>query len=86
MHDGSITTLDEVLSFYEAGGRVVTEGPRQGDGRLHPGKNPFIKSFALTPEERRDVLAFLSALTDERFLSDPRYSRPDASAHAASSP
>jgi cytochrome c peroxidase len=78
MHDGSLATLDEVIDFYAAGGRVVTEGPRQGDGRLHPAKSPFIKGFTLTPAERQDLLAFLSALTDERFLSDPRHGEPPA--------
>jgi cytochrome c peroxidase len=78
MHDGSLATLDEVIDFYAAGGRVLSEGPRQGDGRLHPAKSPFIKGFTLTPEERRDLLAFLSALTDEHFLSDSRHGRPGA--------
>ena len=79
MHDGSLPTLEAVIDFYAAGGRVLTEGPRPGDGRLHPGKSPFIKGFELTPEERADLRAFLGALTDERFLTDPRYADPDAS-------
>jgi len=76
MHDGSLATLDDVINFYSAGGRVLDHGPRTGDGRLHPGKSPFIKGFALTPEERTDLLAFLAALTDENFLSDPRLADP----------
>lgn len=43
-----------------------------------PGKSPFIKGFELTAGERADLLIFLAALTDERFLSDPRYADPDA--------
>jgi cytochrome c peroxidase len=76
MHDGSLATLDEVIDFYAAGGRVVSEGPRHGDGRLHPGKSPFIRGFVLTPEERQDLLAFLSALTDEHFLTNSGYAAP----------
>jgi cytochrome c peroxidase len=76
MHDGSLATLNDVLDFYAAGGRVVADGPRTGDGRVHPGKSPFIKGFTLTAEERADVLAFLEALTDRRFLKDPRLSDP----------
>ena len=76
MHDGSLATLDEVIDFYAAGGRVIHDGPRAGDGRAHPGKSPFIKGFELTPEERADLLAFLNALTDERFLADPRHGNP----------
>lgn len=77
MHDGSLATLEEVIDFYAAGGRVLSEGPRAGDGRSHPGKSPFIKGFSLTPEERQDLLAFLSSLTDEQFLTDPRHADPE---------
>jgi cytochrome c peroxidase len=52
---------------------VLTEGPRQGDGALHPAKSPFIRGFTLTADERHDLLAFLASLTDEAFLSDPRF-------------
>lgn len=76
MHDGSLATLNDVIDFYSAGGRVLTDGPRPGDGRAHPGKSPFIKGFTLTAQERADLLAFLSSLTDERFLNDPRYADP----------
>jgi cytochrome c peroxidase len=78
MHDGTLATLDDVINFYEAGGRVMTEGPRAGDGRAHPGKSPFIRGFTLTAQERQDLLAFLSSLTDERFLSDPKFADPNA--------
>jgi cytochrome c peroxidase len=76
MHDGSIATLGEVIDFYAAGGRVMTGGPRPGDGRAHPGKNPFIKGFSLTAQEKQDLLDFLSSLTDEHFLSDPTLADP----------
>lgn len=78
MHDGSLATLNDVIDFYAAGGRVLTEGPRIGDGRAHPGKSAFIKGFTLTAQEREDLLAFLSSLTDEHFLSDPKFAAPDA--------
>ena len=66
-----------VIDFYSAGGRVIAEGPRAGDGRTHPGKSPFIRGFTLTAQERQDLLAFLASLTDEKFLSDPQYSAPN---------
>jgi len=78
MHDGSLATLDDVIDFYSAGGRVLTDGPRAGDGRAHPGKSPFIRGFTLTAQEREDLLAFLSSLTDEHFLSEPKYGDPNA--------
>jgi cytochrome c peroxidase len=76
MHDGSLATLNDVLDFYAAGGRIVTDGPRPGDARTHPGKSPFIKGFTLTEQERADLLAFLESLTDRSFLQDPRFSDP----------
>ena len=78
MHDGSLATLGDVIDFYAAGGRVLTDGPRPGDGRSHPGKNPFIKGFTLTAQERQDLLDFLSSLTDERFLNNPEFAPPNA--------
>jgi cytochrome c peroxidase len=78
MHDGSLATLEDVIDFYAAGGRVLTGGPRAGDGRAHPGKSPFVKGFTLTAQERQDLLAFLSSLTDERFLANPQFADPNA--------
>jgi cytochrome c peroxidase len=83
MHDGSLATLEEIIDFYAAGGRTLSDGPRQGDGKAHPGKSPFVKSFTLTEQERQDLLDFLSSLTDEQFLVDPRYSDPFASGTSA---
>lgn len=78
MHDGSLATLNDVIDFYAAGGRVLTDGPRAGDGRAHPAKNPFIKGFTLTTQERQDLLDFLASLTDEKFLSNPEFAAPNA--------
>lgn len=78
MHDGSLATLNDVIDFYSAGGRVIAEGPRAGDGRAHPGKSPFVRGFTLTAQERQDLLAFLASLTDETFLSDPQLADPNA--------
>jgi cytochrome c peroxidase len=83
MHDGSIATLDAVLDHYAAGGRVISQGPLAGDGRKHPNKSQFVKGFTLSAGERADLLAFLNALTDESFLSDPRLGDPFAQASAA---
>ena len=76
MHDGSVATLEEVLDIYQAGGRNITEGPFQGDGRLNPLKSPFIKGFSLTSEEKLQLLAFLRSLTDEDFINNPAFSDP----------
>ena len=76
MHDGSIATLDGVIDHYAAGGRTLASGPNAGVGRDNPLKSGFITGFTLTEQERRDLIAFLEALTDERFLRDPRYADP----------
>ncbi|MGC4083056.1 MAG: di-heme enzyme [Vicinamibacterales bacterium] len=76
MHDGSLPTLDDVLDHDAAGGRRVPSGPLRGDGAKSPLKSRFITGFTLSPDERRDLIAFLNSLTDEAFVSDPRFSNP----------
>lgn len=76
MHDGSIATLDEVIEHYNAGGRTVKSGPHAGVGAESPLKSEFIKPMELTPQEKRDLVAFLRSLTDSTFLRDPRFTNP----------
>jgi cytochrome c peroxidase len=78
MHDGSVRTLEDALAHYASGGRTVATGPNRGIGRRSPHKSSFIKGFTLTPQERRDVLAFLQSLTDSVFITDPRFADPFA--------
>ncbi|MBI3178714.1 MAG: di-heme enzyme [Deltaproteobacteria bacterium] len=75
-HDGSAPTLDAVLDHYAAGGRKQADGPLAGDGTAHPNKSQFVRGFTLTAAERADLLAFLSSLTDQEFLTDPRFGDP----------
>jgi cytochrome c peroxidase len=60
MHDGSLTTLREVVEQYAAGGLG------------HPTTDPQIVLLPLTADDIDDLLAFLEALTDQAFLEDPR--------------
>lgn len=76
MHDGSIATLDEALDHYAAGGRTIAEGPHAGVGRDNPLKSSFVPGFEMTAEERADLIAFLNALTDTDFLTNPAFSDP----------
>jgi cytochrome c peroxidase len=76
MHDGSIETLEEVLDHYARGGRLIESGPNAGDGSLNPNKSAFLNGFAMTEQEKQDLLAFLGALTDEDLLTNPKYSDP----------
>lgn len=68
MHDGSIQTLGEVIEHYAEGGRAR-------HGRLDPnhGIDSRIQPFTLSAAEQRDLLAFLDALTDPKFVADPRF-------------
>lgn len=57
MHDGSMETLEEVVSFYaKAGGRVYDV----------ESIDPFVLGFDLSEQETADLIAFLYALTDEQ--------------------
>ncbi len=76
MHDGSIDTLQQVLDFYAGGGRNITSGPYQGDGRRNPYKDKRLDKIKLNAAERADIIAFLKTLTDETMLTDSRYADP----------
>jgi cytochrome c peroxidase len=76
MHDGSIKTLSEVLDFYAAGGRNITSGSNQGDGRLNALKSTFIKGFSMSEQDKEDLTAFLKTLTDKEFLNNPKHAKP----------
>ena len=76
MHDGSVTSLDDVLRSYSRGGRIVHAGPSKGDGARNPHKDPLIVWPRLSEREISDLKAFLASLTDQSFLTDPRHSNP----------
>lgn len=76
MHDGSITTLEDVIEHYKAGGRNILTGEFKGDGSKSPLKSSFVKGFDLTAQEKLDMIEFLRSLTDKKFITDPRFSDP----------
>jgi cytochrome c peroxidase len=76
MHDGSIATLGDVLDHYAAGGRTIADGPYRGVGHDNPNKSPVVKGFPLTAEQKADLIAFLTALTDNDLLNDTRFADP----------
>lgn len=76
MHDGSADTLDDVLDHYAAAGRTIAAGPNAGVGADNPFKSGFIVGFELSESERADLHAFFESLTDEAFLTDPRFAPP----------
>jgi cytochrome c peroxidase len=76
MHDGSIATLGEVVDHYAAGGRTIERGPWAGVGRENAGKDALVHGFAMTAQNRADLVAFLESLTDEGVTRDPRLGDP----------
>ncbi|WP_042146907.1 MULTISPECIES: methanobactin export MATE transporter MbnM [unclassified Pseudoalteromonas] len=76
MHDGSISTLEEVVEHYNAGGRADKQFNNQTQVLKNIYKSPFVKKLVLTSKEKSDLIAFLNALTDESFVSDPQLSNP----------
>ena len=76
MHDGTAARLEEVIDIYARGGRKIEAGPNKGDGVLNPLKSPLIVKIDLSPQEKADLLAFLTALTDETLLTSSRFSDP----------
>ena len=71
MHDGRIATLEEVIAHYSEGINfhpAMAPQIQTGDGRA--------RKFNFTAEEKAALVAFLKTLTDQHFLSDPKFSDP----------
>lgn len=51
MHDGSIATLEEVIEYYDRG------------GKRNPHLDPELRPLHLIPEEKRALAAFLRSLS-----------------------
>jgi len=62
MHDGSLKTLEEVVQFYNNGGRLEETDPVP---ELLSGG---IRPLNLTPEQEADLVEFMKALTSPEFV------------------
>lgn len=60
MHDGSMTSLDEVVLHYSKG------------GSKHPLQDGIIQPFDISPEEINQLKQFLGSLTDTSYMKDFR--------------
>jgi cytochrome c peroxidase len=65
MHDGTLNTLIDVIDHYNHGGKKFIN------------KDTLMRPLNLNYREKADLIAFLKALTDEEFLNDPRFSKPE---------
>ncbi len=68
MHDGSLPTLEAVIDHYAAGGRSRALRPHDDQSASVPLTDSLITGFTLTSDERRQLTAFLHALTDPSFV------------------
>ncbi len=74
MHDGRFSTLEQVIEHYDHG---VQNHPNLSWALTDPlssTKKP--KKLNLTDTEKEDLVAFLKTLTDNKFISDPKFSNP----------
>jgi cytochrome c peroxidase len=77
MHDGRFATLEEVLHHYNAGihaSSTLSPLIAEASNRDDPAARDI--SLHLAPDEQAAIIAFLHTLTDEVFVSDPRFSDP----------
>ena len=56
MHDGSLSSLGQVIDHYASG------------GKKHQYQSGFVKGFSLNESAKEALIAFLVTLTDKRFL------------------
>ena len=61
MHNGSLSTLSEVIEHYNSG------------GKNHDHKSSFVRPLNLSVNEKVELLAFLHSLTDFDFINDPKW-------------
>jgi cytochrome c peroxidase len=64
MHDGRFDTLEKVIDHYSKGVQP------------HPNLSPRARRLNFTDSERAALVAFLKTLTDQKFLTDPKFSDP----------
>ncbi|MGB0978691.1 MAG: cytochrome-c peroxidase [Croceimicrobium sp.] len=70
MHDGSLSTLEEVIDHYNNGLEAsVNLDPALEYTRVTGG-------LKLSSQDKADLIAFLKTLTDQELINDPRYSDP----------
>jgi cytochrome c peroxidase len=63
MHDGSISTLEEVIEHYNQGGTP------------HQNKHHLIKPLNLNDTEKAQLIAFLKSLTDKKFTTNINFKK-----------
>jgi cytochrome c peroxidase len=73
MHDGRFATLEEVVDFYN-------EEVQLGSPNLDNHMIPWViagGNLGLSEQQKSDLVAFMKALTDDEFLTNPEFSDPN---------
>jgi len=65
MHDGRFETLEEVIEHYNSGGHASST--------IDPDMKNLEYGLLLTQNEKDNLLAFLKALSDPSFITNPEY-------------
>ena len=63
MHDGRFQTLEQVVDFY-------TDSIQNGSANVDP---TMLKNRNLDVLEKQDLIAFLKAITDSSFVTNPEF-------------
>jgi cytochrome c peroxidase len=71
MHDGRFNTLEEVIEHYNSG---IQSNGNLDKNLLNADGSPLRPNLNLL--EKRALVAFLNTLTDESFITNPKYSDP----------
>ncbi|NUM50722.1 MAG: cytochrome-c peroxidase [Flavobacteriales bacterium] len=61
MHDGSFSSLEEVIAHYALG------------GKNHVNKSVLVKGFNISEAEKQDLINFLKSLSDKEFLNNKNF-------------
>ena len=69
MHDGRFNTLMEVIDFYD--NDVKINSPNISSAEME-----VLRRNKLSLEQKKDIIAFLNTLTDNKYLSNPDYKTP----------
>lgn len=73
MHDGRFVTLEQVIEHYSTG---VVPHPNLGLAFADQDSGAPKSGLKFTAEQKTGLIAFLKTLTDESFVTDPKYSDP----------
>ena len=71
MHHGRFKTLEKVVDHYNTGAKSSATVEFLLQYNLQPG------GLQLTAQDKTDLVAFLKTLTDETFLTNPAYQKPE---------